>query len=108
MSTSMDAAIAVACVTASLLTVWCLSECYLRYVYAHVVVDGMLPFVQPRPRPSNSYGSLDPCQEVTPSYKGNASISFVESADSKPPPYAQCVIQESEPPPSYVECLPEE
>lgn len=104
----MDAATAVAGVTASLLTVWCLSECYLRYLYAQVIVDGMLPFEEPRPRQSNSYGSLDPCQEVTPSYKDSAIIGFVQPVDSEPPPYAHCVIHDAAPPPAYVECLPEE
>ncbi|KAK8784072.1 hypothetical protein V5799_009572 [Amblyomma americanum] len=113
----MDAATAVVCVTASLATVWCLSEAYLRYVYSKEVVIGTVPCDSPRSGHILFYGSsLDACQEMTPSYvrvEGTdhplsvplEAVMIIE--DSKPPPYDQCLMQESEPPP-YVECLPKE
>ncbi|KAH7942970.1 uncharacterized protein LOC119400369 [Rhipicephalus sanguineus] len=112
----MDAVTAVVCVTASLATVWCVSEAYLRYIYSKRVVEGTLPSDARRLMLSRSYGTLvDACQEMTPSYGGNRLASTDEGTlnavliveDSKPPPYDHCLLQESEPPP-YVECLPGE
>uniref|UniRef100_A0A224YIP7 Uncharacterized protein n=1 Tax=Rhipicephalus zambeziensis TaxID=60191 RepID=A0A224YIP7_9ACAR len=112
----MDAVTAVVCVTASLATVWCVSEAYLRYVYSKRVVEGTLPSYARRSMLSRSYGTLvDACQEMTPSYGGDRPASTDDASlnavliveDSKPPPYDQCIMQESEPPP-YVQCLPGE
>lgn len=111
---ALDAVTALVCVTASLATVWCVSEVYLRYVYSKRVVQGTLPSYVRHSVPARTYGTLvDACQEMTPSYGGHLLITgnndqplnavlIVE--DSKPPPYDQCLMQESEPPP-YVECL---
>ncbi|XP_075557319.1 uncharacterized protein LOC142589670 [Dermacentor variabilis] len=110
-----DAVTAVVCVTASLATVWCVSEAYLRYVCSKRVVEGMLPSNVRHSVQTGSYGTLtDACQEMTPSYRDDRATSADGSPevvliieDSKPPPYDQCLMQESEPPP-YVESLPGE
>ncbi|XP_037570838.1 uncharacterized protein LOC119452948 [Dermacentor silvarum] len=109
---AMDAVTAVVCVTASLATVWCVSEAYLRYVFSKRVVEGTLPSNVRHSVQTSSYGTLiDACQEMTPSYRDDQATSAGESLnavliieDSKPPPYDQCLMQESEPPP-YVESL---
>lgn len=112
----MDAVTAVVCVTASLATVWCVFEAYLRYVYSRRIVEGTLPSDTRRSMLCRSYGTtMDACQEMTPSY-GSYQLTSTDDAslnvmltvrNSKPPPYDEYIVHESGPPP-YEQCLPGE
>ncbi|XP_077491621.1 uncharacterized protein LOC144102182 [Amblyomma americanum] len=115
----MDGFTVVAGVTASFVTVWCLSEAYLTYIYSRKVVLGMVPPHTPPSGHDLFYGSvLEPCQEITTSFVEDPAEGtnvlpplplepIVIEEEPKPPPYEECVTQDSQPPP-YVESLPEE